>query len=246
MISRIIITFILLTFSRGLIAQLKEDNLSIIIVQLNLNRDSIPLDLVAIKEYPNNENLIIFCIPSIVEFDCEKECWTANVFVGILNNSTNKIVYQNFERNLISDAVFPTKIWIDTAPYRISTNKRAFGIRIEMRNNSRAAYYSGEEFWLVTNDISIERLLKLDSKTTITYGGGDCKDTEVHKQKSIFIISEETNNTEYFNIIEKLNYQHYFLTQDCDDGEKKLEQYKNIFTFNNGEYKIIGERKKGW
>lgn len=230
----------------GLKAQTEEEQLSWLIDELKLNKDSIRLDLAAVKRHPASVDLTIVCIPSIVEYVCGEECWTADVYVALLNKRSKKITFQNFKRSLNSDAVYPSKIWIDTAPYHVSPNKRAFAIRIEAQNDSRAASFSGEEFWLMlARPDKIERLLQLDSKTFIAYGGGDCQDTEVHQQKSTFILTDKINDNGYFDFVEKINYQHYFLTEECEDGKKEIKNYKNTFTYTDGQYLAKGKREKG-
>ncbi len=231
----------------GLQAQTEDEQLKWVIDELKLNKESILLDLAAVKRHPTNTDLAIVCIPAIVEYTCGEECWTADVYVAIVNKRSKKITYHNFTRSLDSDAIYPSKIWIDTAPYRVSPTERAFAIRIETTNNSRAASFSGEEFWLVlAKPDKIERLLQLDSKTSVAYGGGDCENTEMHKQTSTFVLADKVNDKGYFDLVEKVNYQHYFLTEECDDGEKEIKNFKNTFRYSDGQYLVVGAREKGW
>ena len=246
MIKLLSLTIFFCILSIGLKAQTEDEQLSWVIDELKLNKDSILLDLSAIKKYPANVDLTIVCIPSIVEYNCGEECWTADVFVAILNKRTKKVIYQNFKRSLSSDAVYPSKIWIDTAPYNVSPKERAFAIRIEAKNDSQAASFSGEEFWLMlAKPEKVERLLQLDSETFISYGGGDCESTEIHKQKSTFVLSDKLNDKGYFDLVEKINYQHFFLTEECEDGKKEIKNFKNTFKYKEGQYLAEGKREKG-
>lgn len=245
MIKLLSLTLFFCILSTALKAQTEKEQISWVIDELKINKDSVLLDLAAIKRHPANVVLTIVCIPSLVEYVGE-DFWTADVFVAILNKRSKKIIYQNFKRGLISDAVFPTKIWMDTAPYHVSPSERAFAIRIEANNNSRAASFSGEEFWLMLAKAEkVERLLLLDSETFISYGGGDCENTEIHKQKSTFLLSEKLNDKGYSDLVEKINYQHFFLTEECEDGKKEVKNYKNTFKYQDGQYLAEGKREKG-
>lgn len=245
MIRLLSLTFLFCILSIELKAQTEDEQLARVIDELKLDKDSILLDLVAVKRYPANVDLTIVCIPSIVEYGGE-DFWTADVFVALVNKRSKKITYQNFKRGLSADAIYPSKIWIDTAPYNISPNERAFAIRIETKNNSRAASFSGEEFWLMLAKAEkIERLLQLDSETFISYGGGDCESTEIHKQKSTFVLSDKLNDKGYFDLVEKINYQHFFLTEECEDGKKEIKNFKNTFRYQEGQYLTEGKREKG-
>jgi hypothetical protein len=246
MIKLLSLTILFCLLFTGLKAQTQDEQLSWVIDELKLNKDSVLLDLAAVKRHPANVDLTIVCIPAIVEQDGDDELWTADVYVAILNKRSKKVIHQNFKRGLMADAIYPSSIWIDTAPYNVSPNQRAFAIRIEARNNSRAASFSGEEFWLMlTKDEKIERLLQLDSGTFISYGGGDCESTEMHKQKSTFLLSDQLTDTGYFDLVEKINYQHFFLNEECEDGEKAVKNYRNTFKYKNGQYLVETKREKG-
>lgn len=214
--------------------------------QLDLSMDSLKLELLASKEHPDDKGLTIWCFPHLTEYDCDGECWISDLFVVLTKSDKEIVAYNRFESALISDAVYPTNIWVDTAPYYISQNERAFGIRIEFSNNSRATGYSGEEFLLmIAHDHNVRQLLKVNSKTSVAYGGGDCQDTEVHHQESLFMIDKEHVINDHYSIIENIKYQHYFLTEDCEEGKKDIKRFKNIFQFENGEYHIQGQRQTG-
>ncbi|MEJ8800958.1 hypothetical protein [Pontibacter sp. H249] len=239
------LTMFFCLLSIGLKAQTENEQLAWVIEELKLDKDSVLLDLAAVKRYPASVDLTIVCIPSIVEY-ADEDFWTADVYVALVNKRSKKIISQNFKRGLSADAISPSKIWIDTAPYTISPNERAFAIRIEAKNNSRAASFSGEQFWLMLAKAEkVERLLQLDSETSISYGGGDCESTEIHKQKSTFVLSDKLNDKGYFDLVEKINYQHFFLTEECEDGKKETKNFKNTFKYKEGQYLAEGKREKG-
>ena len=95
---------------------------------LNLSRDSIPLDLVVSKQHPVRSELTIYSFPYITEYDCEGDCWTANIYVVLTKPDNSIVSLGRFINGLTSDAVSPRNIRIDTAPYNISKDERAFAI----------------------------------------------------------------------------------------------------------------------
>ena len=168
--------------------------------ELSLSKDSVKLELLVSKVHPTRKGITIWCFPYVTEYDCGEECWTANLYVVLTKINKEIVSYGSFKGTITSDAVYPTNIWIDTAPFNISQDERAFGIRIESSNNSRAASYSGEEFVLVIEQNNkIKELLKVSSRTFVAYGGGECQNTEVHNQESLFIIDEENVVNKYYS-----------------------------------------------
>ncbi|MFK7809426.1 MAG: hypothetical protein AB8F74_16600, partial [Saprospiraceae bacterium] len=80
------------------------------------------------KVCPNNTKETIMVIPEVAEE--EEDFFTLNSYILIVNNETGKIINKYFESSAWqSDAVILSEIIIDTAPYNISENNRAFGIR---------------------------------------------------------------------------------------------------------------------
>ena len=119
-------------------------------------------------------------------------------------------------------------------------------IRVQLANNSRAASYVGEEFWLMIERArKVERLLHLDSKTSVAYGGGNCEDTEMHRQESIFVINTEESKEGHYSIIERVRYENYFLNEACEDRKKDIQRFENVFTYDGKRYKVEGERRVG-
>lgn len=125
----------------------KESIVDNVIEQLNLNKQKIKTDLIVSKVQPNNSNETIVVIPEIYgEYD--EQMFELNSYIVLVNNATGKITHKYFEssktNDWISDAIRLAEIKIDTAPYIVAKDKRAFGIRIYCYNNSQPNPYSNK------------------------------------------------------------------------------------------------------
>lgn len=214
--------------------------------QIQIDKSKVLKEFVTYKILPYDTNSTIYVIP--VKTEEGEGWWSADIhLIKTLTNSGKIITYSIFESATQSDAIALYKIWIDTAPYKITNNNSAFGIRLDYANNSRAAGFDGETLLLVEEkNGNFHNILKLDVSKSVAYGGGDCKDTEMYKQKSILIIDKVNSNMGYNNIIEKVYFEHFYLDMDCDDGKKEKKNFENVFQYKDSLYICNGQRIDGW
>jgi len=214
--------------------------------QLKVDKNKIAKEFVTYKILPNDTNSMIYVIP--VKTEEEEGWWSADIHLLKLSTNSGKIItYSIFENAIQCDAIKLYKIWIDSAPYDIKSNKRAFGIRLDYTNNSRAAGFDGETLLLVEEKNGVFlNVLKLDVSKNVAYGGGDCENTEMYKQRSILVIDKMNSNKGYNNIIEKVHFEHFYLNKDCEDGKKEKKNFENVFQYNDSLYICNGQRKDGW
>ena len=223
----------------------KEDeaiNLQYILKQLKLDRSKCKMDLVALKAIPNNPDETIVVIPEIVEE--EEYYFELNSHILIVDSKTGKIKYNYFEssntNNWVSDAIQLTSIAIDTAPYQISEQNRAFGIIVRYVGSSRANPYESETIALFTK--SGDTLKKILNNYEIMYNGGewdtDCVGEFVMHKKTLIISTNKTND--YFDIIVKnkiITTKNYIdVNGECNAKEKSSTE-KSLFKFNVIDYK---------
>jgi len=215
--------------------------------QLKVDKKKIVTEFITYKHLPNDINSIIYVIPVKTE-EVEGEWWSADILVVKLSTQSGEILkFSIFKSAIQSDAVELHKIWIDSAPYNIKENRRAFGIRLDYSNNSFAAGFNVETLLLVEEkDSFFCKILEIDVSKNVVYGSGDCENTEICNQKSIIVIDKVNSNQDYYNIIEKIHIEHYFLNKDCKDGKKELKNFNNVFQYKDGFYICNGQRKEGW
>jgi len=135
-----------------------------VLKNLNIKKGNCKTDLIALKIMPNNPEETILVIPEIVD---EGEDYSElNSHIVIVNTKTGKIINKYFEssktNNWFSDAVVLSDIKIDTAPYIVSENKRAFGIRVYYHNNSQHNPYRQEtiSLYIKVDNSLLKNILK--------------------------------------------------------------------------------------
>jgi len=215
--------------------------------QINIAKNKIAKEFVVCKPLPNDPNSVIYVIPEKTS-DQEEFCWTGDIHLLKTDSKSGKVVVHSILENAIeSDAIRLYKIWIDTVPYFISENKRAFAIRLKYANNSRAAGYDSEESMLFEEkNNNFIKILGLVTFKSLSYDGGECENSELRNQRSTIIIDKKNSNKNYFNIFEKIHYEHYFLNKDCEEGKKETKDFTNIYYYSDSTYICKGEPKEGF
>ncbi|MCF6360042.1 MAG: hypothetical protein L3J29_04690, partial [Cyclobacteriaceae bacterium] len=207
-----------------------------------LNPNKIATALIVHKELPNNLNETIMVIPEIV--DEGEQYFELNSYILIVNSVTGKIVHQYFEssktNSWVSDAIKLVEITIDTAPYNVKDNIRAFGIRVRYVGSSQANPYENETISLfIKSENTLKNILK---KYDVMNSGGEwdtnCAGKFIDENK-VLIISENMTNT-YVDILVKskiIESKSYIDENgDCDSTEK-ITTEKTLLKFNGKEYK---------
>lgn len=189
----------------GILFTQNKIQLSKILTQLNLNEQQCKLDLIVSKPFPGSKNETIIVIPEIAKE--EEYGFELHSHILIVNSKTSNIKHRYFQNSKtngwLSDAVLLADIKIDTAPYKITKNKRAFGIRVYFYNNSKPNPYSKETISLFVKE---QKKLKniLNDYTAMEYTGEwdtNCYG-EFLKEEKVFIITNTITN-ENFNILVK-------------------------------------------
>ena len=233
---------ILITLSYSVMLTSQEiPHLKTILSQLDLDLSECKTDLVVAKVQPDNPEETIVVIPEIVQ---EKEDYfELNSHILIIETDTGKIKSRFFESSLTnewySDAVKLAELKIDTAPYLLSENTRAFGIRVYYYNNSHPNPYSHETISLYFDENNtLKQVLK---NFEMMYYGGEV-DSECEADLSgveKVLILKETKTNGYFDIlvksIVKTTTRKEASNGDCVEDEKITNQ-DQVLKFKNGKY----------
>lgn len=179
----------------------------LVIKELNLNESKLIPTLQVFKILPNSPNEAVVVIPEIAVGSEEEGYLEFNTHVALVNTASKEITHQYFESHQtngwISDAIHLREITIDTAPYDLSEDVRAFGIRIRFIGSSQVNPYENEALSLFVK--SGDNLKKvLNNFDIMKYGGewnGDCDGEFLSEEKTLSISEEKTNG--YFDIIIK-------------------------------------------
>lgn len=234
----------LLFFLLG-ISSFAQDSVKVnnILAQLNIKKQNCKFDLVTSKVMPNKPEETIYVIPEIVsKSDYHFEL---NSYILITNTETAKIKYMHFESSetneWYSDAIELKTITIDTAPYYITDNKRAFGIRVFYEGNARANPYNHETISLYA--LEEDKLMQVLNNFEVKAFNGEWDTTcdgEFVEANTILIVTDIMHNG-YFDITAKatIKERNAFLDENEDCIEKEIiTNEKRVLRFEGGSYKL--------
>lgn len=225
----------------------KSELISSVFSQLNLKQEKCKKEFISVKAMPNSKELSIVVIPEINIDDKEMESFELNSYILIVNRKTGEIkseFYENSKTNeWTSDALKLTKITIDTAPYIIGKDKRAFGIRVHYLGSSKPNPYESETISLfIKNGNKLRRVLN-KYEINGNFGEWDTNCTGNFTDfNSILIISNTLTNGYYdINIKTKIVKTNNF---EDENGKCKSTNTKTIINskliFKDNQYNKSG------
>tara|TARA_R110000765_G_scaffold366084_3_gene456217 strand:+ start:2509 stop:3768 length:1260 start_codon:yes stop_codon:yes gene_type:complete len=232
--------------SAGEIEELSPDEVLVedVIQQLGLENANLNRALIIAKVNPSNTQETIMVIPEYAEKDEEETYFELNSHIVLVNNLTCKITHKYYESSetngWISDAIHLTEITIDTAPYIVAKDTRAFGVRVNYNGSSSANPYSNETISLfVKSGDALKNVLH--NFEVMKYGGEwdtNCAG-EFDEEKKVLIIAEKITNG-FFDIIVKSTRMHsvnYITEYDDCESEKDVVNQKIHLKFDGETYK---------
>ncbi|WP_215224676.1 PA3715 family protein [Echinicola shivajiensis] len=179
----------------------------LVIKDLNLNHPKLIPKLQAFKILPNSPNEAVVVIPEIAEGSEEEGYFELNAHIAFVNIENEQVLYHYFEsaetNGWISDAIMLKEITVDTAPYTIIENERAFGIKTHFVGSSRVNPYKSDRLSLyIIADNSLQNVLHNYEVNKGTGGwDGDCEGEFASEEKTLIILEERSNG--YFDIMVK-------------------------------------------
>lgn len=199
----------------------------LVIDELNINRSKLMPVLQAFKILPNRPHEAIVVIPEIVEGSEEEHYFTFNTHIAYVNMENKQVLFHYFESSKtngwVSDAIMLTEIIIDTAPYTITENERAFGVKTHFVGSSRANPYENDRLSLfIIENNSLQKVLhNFEVKKGTGEINGGCDERYLLEEKTLIISEEKTNA--YFDIVIKNKITNSLLFKDengdCDEKD---------------------------
>ena len=230
--------FLFLVLTYNVYSQTNFD-LDKVLHQLNLKRSQCEVGFIVSKQLPNGKNETIVVIPEIIKSEDTTEEY--NGYILIIDSNTSKIKSKYFKPSYwTSDALILSEIKIDTAPYYVSKNKRAFGIRSSHYTLSKPNPYSSETLtlFLKKEEKLIPILDHFESKEYVGEWDMQCAGWSINEEKILILSKNKTNG--FFDIIvnnkitnRKSNTNE---TGECID-EEKISFQKTVLKFNGKVYK---------
>ncbi|WP_341901927.1 hypothetical protein [Fluviicola taffensis] len=221
---------------------LSADSLKLsVLKQLGIKETELKEELWAEKVLPYAKTQTVMVVPHLIDENEIEGMFTLDAVIVVVNNQTGKIIQQYKEENLIfSDAVFISEFIIDTAPYMLTKQIRAFGIRAQFYGSSHANPYSEVQLSLfVQEGNSLRQVLK---EEVIEQSSGewntDCNG-RFHDMKSIILFETETSKS-YFNLVIKkrssikLNEK---IKGECEERITDKQEKKKVLHYDGKSYK---------
>lgn len=208
---------------------------------LDLNFLNIKTNLIVSKPHPDNPDDIIIVLPEIV--DEGQEYFELNTHLLIINSRSGDMMQTFFESSKTnqwtSDAIRLDQIEIDTAPYLVKEDVRAFGVVVHYFGSSRVnPYYNKTLSLFIKSDTSLKKVLHNFSieKNTGEWNGV-CEGEHESKKKTLIMSSEKTND--FFDITVKTNIVNTIDFEDeqgdCNSKDS-LSTKTSILKFDGNRY----------
>ncbi|AEA44102.1 hypothetical protein [Fluviicola taffensis] len=218
---------------------ISNDSLKLkVLKQLGIKESQLRNELFTAKVLPHAKTQTVMVIPKLISED--EGMFDVDAIVLVVNNQTGKII-QKFksENSLFSDAVYISSITIDTAPYMLTKEIRAFGIRVNYVGSSRPNPYNEEHLSLyVQEKNSLRRVLTAELVERFNGEWDTNCAGEFHSKKSILSFETETTNG-YFNLVIK---EHTTTTinekvnGECEEKITEKRDKKIVFYYNGKSY----------
>lgn len=188
------------------------------------------------KVLPGSPGESVVVIPMAAEGDGFLDIFA---YILLVEGNTGKIKSRYTEK-WTSDAISLSWVEIDTAPYFLKENTRAFGIRLNYTGHSGPFPYERELLTLFASEGMqlVPVLHQLEVSKLSGEIGMDCQ-SETETEKSILLIAAEQTNG-YFNLTIKNKIVHSTTTPkpNNDDCNEKLisRTEKRVLKFIAGKY----------
>ncbi|WP_319381731.1 hypothetical protein [Thiomicrorhabdus sp.] len=212
-----------------------------VLKEIGLAPPSLKTDLVVSKLNPETPNEVIVVIPEVV--DEGEEYFELNSHIVIADNRSGKVSHHFFESSQTnewySDAIRLKEIILDMAPYRVTDDIRAFGVRVRYVGMSRVNHYENETLTLfIKSGDKLEKILdKYPVRNLNGEWDGECSGEFTETRKTLIMSKQQSKG--FYNILLKNKIK---ITTDnvSDDGEcnsnEKTETKTSVLKFNGKKY----------
>ncbi|WP_155803435.1 hypothetical protein [Bordetella sp. FB-8] len=218
-----------------------EDNFARWTQQLQPGR-ALDQDRAAVcKAWPANEALTIAALPLTRPGNTDIQ-GTDDLEVLVADTATGAIVAHRFEKSALQfDAVAIRDLVIDTAPYQLTPQLRAFGIRVDYDNMSRASPYEAKALSLYVMEGA--RLRKVLGGLTVKESGGEwdenCAGTRHETERTLAMGAADKSGYAALRVTSKTDTTVSALTAgNCVDHTKTAKPSIATLPYRDGRYEV--------
>lgn len=238
----VLLLFVNICFGNDELNNSSNSLLQNVLKELKLTENDYKKELYIEKVLPYSKEYTVMVIPKTSEQKTDEYNHYYGVFdcyIVVVNNITKRIINKFYEKEAwSSDAIVLTKIEIDTAPYILDKNIRAFGVRVYYEGSSRVNPYSQEDISLfIMEKDSIKKLLN-NYPIYELHGenNGNSKGELVTKTGKLIISDKKINNLNNIIINNEIISSTYDFTNDREE-KNTIKKNSKILRFNGKEYK---------
>lgn len=211
--------------------------------QLKLKEKDVRTELYTEKVLPHSKSHSVLVIPKIISRDGDADnnySFDFDAYIVIVDNKSGKIINKYFEPEAwISDAVMLSSIEIDTAPYLLQPNNRAFGIIVNYNGSSRPNPYGRSDLSLFVIDGTALKPILKNYVLAKSNGEWDTNCSgEFEDMHSILLVDKQQSNN-WSNIIVKqtiTSTKNFVINDNCENKEI-VKHKKLVLKFDKKVYK---------
>ncbi|MNK05524.1 hypothetical protein D3C87_234070 [compost metagenome] len=209
-----------------------------VLKQLGFSESELRDELFEEKVLPHAKTQTVMVIPKQVDED--DGMFTIDAVIVVVNNQTGKIIQRFKEENLLySDAIHVSGFTIDTAPYMLTKEIRAFGVRVSYKNDSGPNPYRETNLSLfIQEGNSLRRVLRNVNVTSFSGEWDTNCAGEFHSGNSLVSFETETTNG-CFNLVIKERSTTTLkekIKGECKERTIEEHEKKIIFYYNGKTY----------
>lgn len=200
------------------------------------------------KPMPNDPGKTIVSIPVLATEEDDGYSYTMDAYFLVVESRTGKILQQYYEEGYWeSDAVRLEDIGIDTAPYRLNPQTRAFGITTQFVGSSGPNPFSQNTMSLFIQQGNT--LVKVVDKLVLEQYNGEwdmrCAGVFENKKTRIEVSSIKTNG--YADLVlhsKTTNTESFKKAEECEEKVVKSKLNRSLLKFSKGGYHLSPAKNK--
>ena len=224
------------TYSKPLLSssELKEP----ILKQLGLTEKELMEEFWTEKALPYAPAQTVVVVPKLIYKD--EGMFTLDAIIVVVNSQTGKIIQQFQEGNtVLSDAVYISSFTIDTAPYMLTKEIRAFAIRANYYGRSNANPYSEVQLSLFIQEGAILRRVLKDYVVESSAGEWNMECEGRFEDLKAILLFETEKTKDYFNLVIKERSSVRTTEKikgECEEKIVKNPEKKRVLHYNGKSY----------
>lgn len=211
-----------------------------VLKQLRIPLSNTKQEFIRTKQMPNDRAKTIVTIPVMQNEDADGYSYTMDAYILLVSSGSGKVLQKYYEEGYWeSDALRLEDIGIDTAPYRLNSETRAFGIGTSYTGSSQPNPYSEQTISLFV--VIGNTLVKVLDKLVLERNTGEwdmrCAGVFQNLKRTISVAPNKTKG--YADLIinsRTVSTESFPKGEECEEKVLSNKLEKSILKFNGEIY----------